>query len=104
MGLRDALKRNNAEIAVEVERSHLRAGDDVRLRVTIGGELDDKVQGARAGIRCTHRYLVRERDHSDHDRTDHDELWRSITLHEEIASIAAQPGTGDVTCHVPHGS
>jgi hypothetical protein len=103
MGLRDALKRNKAEITLDVEPADLRAGDDVRLRVTIGGELDDKVQGARAGIRCTHSYLVRERDR-DQDDHDVDEVWRSITLHEEVHPLAARPGTVEVTCSVPEGS
>ena len=103
MGLRDALKRNKAEIALEIDPVDPRPGDDVALRVTIGGELDDKVQGARAGIRCVHSFLVRERDRSDDDH-DVDEVWRSITLHEEVHPLAAQPGTIEVTCTVPEGS
>jgi hypothetical protein len=103
MGLRDALKRNKAEIALEVDRADPRPGEDVRLRVTIGGELDDKVQGARAGIRCVHTYLVRERDRNSDDH-DVDEVWRSVTLHEEVHPLAAQPQTFEVTCSVPEGS
>lgn len=104
MGLRDALKRNDAEVSLEVDPPDVRPGEDVRLRITIAGELDDKVQGARAGLRGVHEYLVRERDRNSSRDDDWDEVWRSVTLHEEVADVAPQLGVFEVTCQVPHGS
>lgn len=99
MGLRDALKRTKAEITLAAEPLELHPGQDVRLQVDIG-ELDGKAQGARAGLRCTGSYLVRERD-SDGDW---EERWRSIVLHEELHELPLQAGAHEVTCTVPEGS
>ena len=100
MGLLDALKRDKTSLTVEADPAAVLPGGEVRIRVTLEGELDDKVQGLRAGLRAANHYLVRERDRHDDDN-DVDEVWRAVQLHEEVHELPMQPGTHEIVCVVP---
>ncbi len=103
MGLLDALKRDKTSLTIEVDPAEVVPGAEVRIRVTLEGEIDDKAQGLRAGLRAANHYLVRERDRHDDDN-DVDEVWRAIQLHEETHELPLQAGTHEIACVVPPGA
>src|SRR3712207_7857707 len=43
-------------------------------------------------------------DRDDDGVRDTEEVWRSITLHEEISDLAPEPGTVEVLCSIPPGA
>lgn len=100
MGLLDALKRDKPSLTIEVDPAEALPGEEVRVRVAVEGELDDKAQSLRAGVRCVNRYLVEEYDHDD-DHSRMREVWRSLTLHEEAHDLPREAGTHQVACAVP---
>ena len=102
MGFLDALKGKKPEVTITAEPSDLLPGQEVRVRVTIAGELDDKAEDGKAGLRCLNEYLVRERDH-DHDDNRPREVWRSVQLHEQAIDVPLAIGDHDFTFVVPEG-
>ena len=65
---------SNMTVQAAVDRTAVHPGDVITVRVAIGGQPDDRVQGARVELACKNRYHKRERDHNadgpDHDRTE----------------------------------
>lgn len=102
MGFLDALKGKKPEVTITAEPSDLLPGQEVRVRVTIAGELDDKAEGGKAGLRCLNEYLVRERDRNDDDNRVR-EVWRSVQLHEQAIDVPLAIGDHDFTFVVPEG-
>jgi hypothetical protein len=102
MGLLDGLRGGGADLVLDLDRDVASPGDEIRARVEIGGELDDKAQGAQVGLQCVHSYLVRERDydHND-DRYETKERWRHTTLHETVEDLPLALGPHEVTLRVP---
>src|SRR3954469_10419326 len=102
MGIIDGLRGGSADLILDVDRDTAAPGDELRARVEIGGELDDKAQGAEGRLQCGHSYLVRERedDHRD-DRWETEERWRRTTLHEAVEALPLALGAHDVTLRVP---
>jgi len=101
MGFLDALKRSNTQMTVTVEPAEALPGQEVLVRVTIEGEIDDKTQAAGVGLRCMNLYLVRERDDDDGDV---DERWRAQKLHEERQELPLTQGTHEFKFVVPPGA
>ena len=60
-------------IQAAVDRTSVQPGDTIGVKVFVGGERDDRVQGARVELACINRFHKKERDHNsdgpDHDRT-----------------------------------
>jgi hypothetical protein len=100
MGFLDRFKGKKPTIAVVPEPMELVPGQQVRLRVTIGGEIDDKSKSAQAGIRCVNEYLTKEWDRQEDEW---DEVWRALTMHEDMADVPLQPGETELTFTLPEG-
>lgn len=93
MGLMDRLQgRSGGAIQVYVEPLEAGPGSEMAVRFKVLDGIDDKARSIVAGVTCTGRYLVEERDRDDHDRdgsgTVHTrEVWREVAVYEH-----AQPG------------
>ena len=100
MGFLDAFKGKKPDLTVTTDPEQPLPGDEVRVRVLVEGELDDKAQGGRAGLRCVNEYLKREYDRQDEEW---DEVWRSVELHSDAQDLPLQPGEHEFTFTVPEG-
>jgi sporulation-control protein spo0M len=79
-------------VQAAVDRNVLHPGDVVTVRVTIGGQPDDRVQGARVELACKNRYRKQEREYN-HDGPDHN---RTVTREEEFVAVwQPLPGAPD---------
>jgi hypothetical protein len=99
MGFLDRFK-GGAKLAVVAEPAEAFPGDEVRVRVTVEGEIDDKAEGARAGLRCVNHFLVREYDRQDDEW---EEKWRALTLHDDAGDVPLQAGEHELVFTVPTG-
>jgi hypothetical protein len=100
MGLLDALRGKKPKLTVTAEPADAVPGDEVRVRVVVEGEIDDKAQGGRAGLRCVNEYLKREYDRQDEEW---DEVWRAVELHADQRDLPLQAGEHELTFTVPEG-
>src|SRR5215212_5465847 len=101
MGFLDKFKGTGSpRLAVAVEPATALPGDHVRVRVNVTGAIDDKVDGALAGIRCVNDYLTKEYDRQEHEW---DEVWRSLTLHEDQGVLPLELGEHELTFTIPDG-
>ncbi|MDQ3740258.1 MAG: sporulation protein [Actinomycetota bacterium] len=98
MGFLDRFTGKRPEITVTAEPAEALPGDEVRVRVLVEGEFDDKVEGARAGIRCLNEYLTKEWDRQDDEW---DEVWRAVTMHEDAQDLPLQAGEHEFTFRLP---
>lgn len=98
MGFLDRFKGKRPQLTVTAEPAEALPGDEVRVRVVVEGEFDDKVEGARAGIRCLNEYLTKEWDRQDDEW---ETVWRSISLHEDAQDLPLQAGEHDFTFRIP---
>lgn len=98
MGFLDRFTGKRPQLTVTADPAEALPGDEVRVRVLVEGEFDDKVEGARAGIRCLNEYLTREWDRQDDEW---DEVWRSVSLHEDAQDLPLQAGEHEFTFRVP---
>ena len=98
MGFLDRFKGGRPDVSVSVEPPEAVPGDEVRVRVVVAGEIDDKAESGRAGIRCINDYLTREYDHQD-DRWE--EKWRAAGLHQDAQDLPLQPGEHEFTFRIP---
>ena len=55
-------------------------GGRVELKVTVGGDVDEKAEGLRLGVRCVNEFKARERDSDGDMRT----VTRKETVYEDI--------------------
>jgi SpoOM protein len=100
MGFLDRFKGKKPTVTLAAEPLNLVPGQQVRLNVVVGGEIDDKSQSAQAGIRCVNEFLTKEYDRQEHEW---DEVWRSITLHEDMGDVPLEVGEHELTFAVPGG-
>lgn len=100
MGFLDVFKGSRPKLSVAVEPADARPGEEVRVRVTVEGEVDGKAEGGRAGVRCVNQYLKREYDRRDGDW---DEVWRAVTLHEDAQELPLAAGEHEFAFTVPQG-
>jgi len=58
-------------VQAAVDRTSVHPGDPVTVKVWVGGQLDQRVQGARVELACTNRYREQDRDYDSdgHSRT-----------------------------------
>lgn len=100
MGFLDALRGKKPELTITVEPEEALPGDEVRVRVLVEGEIDDKAERGTAGLRCLNEYLKREYDRQDEEW---DEVWRSVSLHEDAQDLPLQPGEHQFAFTLPQG-
>lgn len=100
MGFLDIFKGKRPNISLAVEPADALPGDEVRIRVLVEGQIDDKANSARAGVRCVNEYLTKEWDRRDDEW---DEVWRAINLHEEAQDIPLEAGEHQLTLRIPEG-
>jgi sporulation-control protein spo0M len=101
MGFLDRLKGGGkVSVSVVADPAEALPGDEVRLYVTVSGEIDDKAQAVRAGVRCLNEYLTKEWDREDDEW---DTVWRSVSLHEEARDLPLEIGEHSLTFTVPTG-
>jgi hypothetical protein len=101
MGFLDIFKGGKRpDVTVTVDPAEALPGDEVRVRVRVEGELDEKAESARAGIRCVNDYLTKEYDRREHEW---DIVWRAVSLHEDAADLPLQPGEHEFTFTLPTG-
>lgn len=100
MGFLDMFKGKRPNVSITADPAEPAPGDEVVVRVLVEGELDKKVRGGRAGIRCVNDYLTREWDRQDDEW---DEVWRAVSLHEDAQDLPLQAGEHEFRFRVPTG-
>lgn len=100
MGFLDVFKGKRPTISIIADPAEPAPGQEVKLYVTVEGELDKKVRGGRAGIRCLNEYLTKEWDRQDDEW---DEVWRSVSMHEDAQDLPLEAGEHSFTFRVPEG-
>ena len=98
---------SNMTVQAAVDKTALYPGDVITAKVWIGGERDDRVQGARVELACKNRYHEREREYN-HDGPDHT---RTVTREQTYVAVwqplpmaadgPVQLGEHTVTLQVP---
>ncbi|HEX8743788.1 MAG TPA: DUF2510 domain-containing protein [Thermoleophilaceae bacterium] len=79
-------------VQAAVDRTAVHPGDVVNVKVWVGGERDDRVQGARVELACINRFHQRERDY-DSDGRSRD---RTVTREEAFVAVwQPLPGAPD---------
>ena len=100
MGFLDRFRGTRPDIVITVDPAEALPGDEIRVRVAVEGELDDRTESGRAGIRCLNDFLKREWDRQDDEW---EEVWRAITLHNDAQDLPLQPGEHEYTFRIPEG-
>ena len=100
MGFLDIFKGKRPDLSISVDPAEALPGDEVRVRVAVQGEIDDKAESGRAGIRCLNDYLAREWDRQDEEW---DEVWRAVSLHQDAQDLPLQPGEHEYAFRIPEG-
>lgn len=72
-------------LSVTVEPDRIWPSQQVQVRVEVGGEVDDKVRGVAAGLRCVNRYAYEDRDSDGDTHTRHS----TQTVHEEALPLGS---------------
>jgi sporulation-control protein spo0M len=75
-------------VQLALDRHDFHPGDSVNVRVAVGGQPDERVQGGRVELAYVNRYLDRERDHDFDD--DGPDQTRTVTRSETVVA-AWQP-------------
>jgi sporulation-control protein spo0M len=70
-------------IQAAVDRTGLHPGDVITVKVHVGGQPDQRVQGARVELACKNRFHKREREYN-HDGPDHN---RTVTREETFVAV-----------------
>jgi hypothetical protein len=100
MGFLDRFKGKRPKLTVTVDPADAVPGDEVIVRVTVAGEIDEKAEGGVAGIRCLNNYLTKEWDRQDDEW---DEVWRAVSLHEDQQDLPLTPGEHEYRFTLPTG-
>ncbi len=100
MGFLDRFKGKRPQLTITADPADAMPGDEVRVRVVAEGEFDDKVAGARVGLRCLNEYRTKEWDRQEDEW---DEVWRSISMHEDAQDLPVQAGEHEFTFTIPTG-
>ena len=85
-------------VQAAVDRTAVHPGDVVTVKVLVGGEMDQRVQGARVELACKNRYRERERDYDSRGGSN------TRTVTRETTTVAVwQPLPGGVDGPVQFG-
>lgn len=99
MGLMDRLQgRSGGKIQVYVEPREAGPGTDMSVRFNVMDGLDGKARSVVAGVTCTGRYLVEERDRDSDGDVVTREVWRDVQVYEHAQPVELR--TGDQTLQI----
>jgi hypothetical protein len=106
--LRKTFGKGDTTLAISVEADRVPAGGEVVIRWDVGGELDEKVRGLRAGVTATGYWEQRGEDTFDRDhdgrRNDlerHGTERKSYEVWASTRDFPAQLGSGEARIPLP---
>jgi hypothetical protein len=93
MSIIDRLQgRSGGRIQVYVDPQQAGPGTEMAVRFTIVDGLDDKARSVVAGITCTGRYEVEERDRDSDGDIVTRKVWREVEVYEHRQPVELRPG------------
>ena len=93
MGIFDRLQgRSDGKIQVYVEPQQAGPGAELTVRFRILDGLDDKARSVVAGVTCTGRYQVEERDRDSDGDIDTRTVWREVEVFEHSRPVELRTG------------
>jgi hypothetical protein len=102
MGIMDRLQgRSGGRIQVFVEPQQAGPGAEMAVRFTVLDGLDDKARSVRAGVRCTGRYQVEERDRDTNGNVTTREVWRDVEVYAHAQPVELRTGEQVLTIFLP---
>lgn len=102
MGIVDRLQgRSGGQIQVYVEPREAGPGAEMSVRLVVVGGLDEKARAVVAGVTCTGRYLVEERDRDSNDNIVTREVWRDVQVYEHEQPVELRTGEQVVKIFLP---
>ena len=88
MNIIDRLQgRSGGRIQVFVEPLQAGPGTEMAVRLRVLDGLDDKARAVLAGVTCTGRYQVEERDRDSTDNVVTREVWREVEVYEGVEEV-----------------
>ncbi len=102
MRIMDRLQgRSGGMIQVYVEPSQAGPGSEMAVRLRILDGLDDKARGVRAGVTCTGRYQVEERDRDSDGDIVTREVSREVEIFQHDQPVELRTGEQVLTILLP---
>ena len=102
MGIMDRLQgRSGGQIQVYVEPREAGPGAEMSLRLVVVGGLDEKARSVVAGVTCTGRYLVEERDRDTDDNVVTRQVWRDVEVYRHEQPVELRTGEQVVKIFLP---
>jgi hypothetical protein len=93
MGIMDRLQgRSGGSIQAYVEPQQAGPGAEMSVRFTVLDGLDDKARSVVAGVTCTGRYQVEERDRDADGDIVTREVWREVEVYEHAQPVELRSG------------
>jgi hypothetical protein len=84
--------KSGGKIQVYVEPGEAGPGTEMALRISVLDGLDDKARSVVAGVTCTGRYLVEERDRDSNDNVRTREVSREVEVYEHAQPVELRAG------------
>ena len=102
MGLMDRMMgKSGGAIQVDVEPNQAGPGSEMRVRFSILDELDDKARSMIAGVTCTGRYQVEERERDADGDLVTRQVWRDVEVYEHQQPVEMRTGEQVVAIFLP---
>ncbi len=102
MGIMDRLQgRSGGKIQVYVEPREAGPGAEMTVRIVVVDGLDERARSLVAGVTCTGRYLVEERDRDADDDVVTREVWRDVEVYEHGQPVELRTGEQVVKIFLP---
>ncbi len=102
MGIMDRLQgRSGGKIQVYVEPREAGPGSEMAVRLVVVDGLDDKARSVVAGVTCTGRYLVEERDRDSDGDIETRQAWRDVQVHEHAQPVELRAGEQTLRVFLP---
>ncbi len=102
MGLMDRLKGSSGgAIQVDVEPTIAGPGSEMAVRFSVLDQLDDKARSVRAGVTCTGRYQVEERERDADGDEVSQTVWRDVEIFAHEQAVELRTGEQRATVFLP---
>lgn len=102
MGIMDRLQgRSGGRLQVYVEPREAGPGTEMTVRLVVVDGLDDKARSVRAGVTCTGRYQVEERDRDSDGDVVTRNVWREVEVYEQGRPVELRLGEQRVPIMLP---
>jgi hypothetical protein len=103
MGILDRIQgKSGGKIDVGVEPAAAGPGARMAVRFTVHDQLDDKARSVLAGVTCTARYKVEERDRNERDgNVTTREVWQDMEVYADERRMELRQGQQDATFLLP---